>query len=81
MSAPGERPSDTSAPEGWLRGYLSPEGNELLDRALAEYAHELAEKIRRVDAPSDADQRFVVYVNGWCDGRSEAADLIDPKVS
>lgn len=43
-------------------------------------AHELAEKIRWQQAPSDADQRFVIYVNGWCDGRGEAADLIDPEV-
>ena len=44
-----------------------------------EIAHELAEKIRQASAPSDADQRFVAYVNGWCDGRDEAADEIDPE--
>lgn len=53
---------------------------EALNRILDAYAHELAEKIRWAHPPSDADQRFAVYVNGWCDGRNEAADLIDPEV-
>lgn len=49
-------------------------------KAMNAWAHELAEKIRWREAPSDADRRFVAYVNGWCDGRNEAADEIDPEV-
>lgn len=44
-------------------------------------AHELAERIRWAEGPSDVDQRFLIYNNGWYDGRREAADLIDPEVT
>lgn len=61
-------------------GIKSEYDQELLEAVLAEYAHKLAEKIRQEPGPDDADQKFLIYNNGWYDARQELADLIDPEV-
>ncbi|MFJ2650832.1 hypothetical protein ACIO1C_29455 [Streptomyces sp. NPDC087420] len=63
----------------WLCFSFGAPSAEAAEAALDAYAHELAEKIRWAKGPDSADQRFLIYANGWYDGRGEAADLIDPE--